>query len=324
MARYRRRSRINWGFVVVSSALLAAVLLVTLADKFDFGGKVPTWDDIFTRTGLAEPAAAKPKEHSKNAYVHFIDVGQGDCILIEAPEGNILVDAGTPESVPKLISYLKKEKITKLDYVVATHPHADHIGGMPYIIKDFDVGSFIAPRIPDVLVPASQSYLKMLKELKNKGMKITAARAGESYDVGAASFTILGPVNPDSENMNNNSVVLRFCYGNVAFLLSGDCERGEEKNILASGAQLSADVLKLGHHGSSTSSCYEWLAAVAPKYAVVCCGAENSYGHPHIEVSERLEEFSTKTLRTDIAGSIVFETDGKALRLINDEKSDGR
>ena len=320
MARYYRRGHTNWGFIVVVSALVAAVVLISLADKVDFGGKIPTWNKIFAGAGLAEPAYTEESDKNESTTVHFIDVGQGDSILIKTPDKNILIDAGTTESAGTVVSYLQSQNVTQLDYLIATHPHSDHIGGMSYVINKFDIKNIIAPLIPDEAIPASQSYFNMLKAIENKGLTITAAKAGAQYDIGAgAGFTIVGPINTDSENINNNSVVIRFSYGEVSFLFTGDSERAEEDDILASGANIRADVLKLGHHGSSTSSGFDWLDTISPLYAVVSCGIDNGYGHPHTEVSSRLDELSVETYRTDLEGTIVFKTDGVHLSLVGSD-----
>lgn len=316
MSRYGYRRRTNWGFIVVVAVLAAAAVLISLADTYDFGGKIPTWNEIFAKAGMAEPVRAEVTESDDKAAVHFIDVGQGDSIFIKTPSKNILIDAGTPDSASAVVAYLKAQNVKKLDYIVATHPHADHIGGMPYVLREFEVDVFIAPRIPDEIIPTGQSYENMLSVIAKKGMRITPANVGDVYELGDnAELTVLGPVNADSDNMNNNSVVTRFTYGDISFLLAGDGERGEEGDILAGGADIRADVLKLGHHGSSTSSGADWLDAVAPSYAVVSCGEDNSYGHPHTEVVEQLDKLWTEVHRTDIEGTIVFETDGTKLRL---------
>lgn len=310
MARYRR-ARVNWGFVVVVSALLALVVVISLADVVDFGGRVPSWDDIFADTGLSEPMVTDAE-----ASVHVIDVGQGDSILIKTPEHNILIDAGLSESGSHVVSYLESQQVKTIDYLIISHPHADHIGGMAYVVEQMDVRHVIAPRVPESLTPTSKAYFSLLTAISDKGLKIKTAKAGDYYDMeDGAGFTILGPVTPDENDLNSNSVVLKFEYGEVSFLLTGDCETGEEMDILESGADVRADVLKLGHHGSGTSTGKAWLAAVSPRWAAISCGLDNSYGHPHREVLERLSAKGVETHRTDLEGTIVFETDGGNIRV---------
>ncbi|WP_312641581.1 ComEC/Rec2 family competence protein [Hydrogenoanaerobacterium sp.] len=309
MSRYRRPQRLNWGFAVVVSVLLAAAILITLADSMDFKF-IPTWDEIFAETELADPVFT-----SADASVHIIDIGQGDSILIKTPEHNILIDAGERDKGAEVVSYLQSQDVMALDYIIATHPHADHIGGMSYVIEQMDVGSIIAPKVPDSITPTSKAYKNMLTAIQQKGLKIKLPKAGDVYNLEDGSqFTILGPVEPSTE-MNNNSVVLKFEYGDISFVLTGDCEKDMENEILETGADVSADVLKLGHHGSNTSTGKAWLTTVSPSYAAISCGKDNSYGHPHKEVVSRLKEAGVTYYRTDLAGTIIFETDGTAIQV---------
>jgi len=309
MARYRRPQGINWGFTVVVSLLLAAGILISFADtlNFDF---IPTWDEIFEETELADPVFT-----SADASVHIIDVGQGDSILIKTPEHNILIDAGERESGAQVASYLQSQNATDLDYIIATHPHADHIGGMGYVIQQMDVKNVIAPKVPNSITPTSKAYKNMLTAIQEKGLKIKQPKAGDVYDLeDGAQFTILGPTEPSTE-MNNNSVVIKFEYGDTSFVLTGDCEKDMEDEILASGADVAADVLKAGHHGSNTSTSEAWLNAVSPSYAAISCGKDNTYGHPHKEILERLKQAGVAVYRTDLAGTVIFETDGTAIQV---------
>ena len=243
--------------------------------------------------------------------VHFIDVGQGDCTLVEAQGHFMLIDGGERGSETRVIKYLRQRKVGRLDYVVATHPHSDHIGGLAYgVLAAFPVGTVIAPRFSKENTPATQTYEKFLDAvavLAANGTAAEYARPGQAYALGEARFTILGPLSEDGENYNNDSVVLRLEYQNSAALFTGDAEKSAEKALVKQyGEGLRADLLKAGHHGSKTSSAEAFLRAVMPGDAVICCGAGNSYNHPSTETLERFEALGITVHRTDIEGNIVL------------------
>lgn len=315
--QYKKRSRVNWGFVVVVSALAAVAVLITLAKPLGLEG-LPTWDML-----LAEPAtqAAKPSEAPEEAKprgqeaarvsVHIIDVGQGDSILVQTEDSNVLIDAGPADAAQAVVRYLRAQGVERLDLVIATHPHADHIGGMAEVVKRFPVERLIAPEVADA---GGYSYEKLLEAVLAKGLRLTRPHPGDVYDLGGASLTLLGPVEQDAANVNNNSVVARVTCGQTSFLLTGDCEAEEESTLLAADeALLTADVLKLGHHGSRTSTTAAFLQAVNPRWAVASCAWDNSYGHPHSEVLRRLERAGVAVLRTDLDGTVVFTSDGTSV-----------
>jgi len=243
--------------------------------------------------------------------VHFIDVGQGDCELIEAQGHFLLIDAGERGNEDKVIKYLRSQGVEALDYVVATHPHSDHMGGLAYgVLEAFPVGTVIAPRFSPENTPTTLTYEKFLDcvtELVAAGTKAEYARPGKTYPLGEASFTILGPLKEDGKNYNNDSVVLRVEYQNSAALFMGDAEKKVESALLKEwGEGLRADLLKAGHHGSKTSSNEDFLYIVEPSDVVISCGVGNSYGHPHREVLDRCRAYGIRVSRTDIEGNIVI------------------
>lgn len=245
---------------------------------------------------------------SKNDFiVHYIDVGQGDSILIQVNSKNILIDAGPKASESMLSSYLKQQKINKLDYVIATHPHEDHIGGMPYVLKHIKVGVFYAPK-----VTLNTSYFNdMVSALKSKNLKINIAKPGINIDLGKnTTFEFLAPNSSKYDNLNNYSAVVKITYGNTKFLFMGDAQKLSEEEILQSGYDISCDVLKIGHHGSNTASSYEFLSKTSLKYAIISCGKNNEYGHPHKETLSSLSKLSCTVYRTDLNGNIVLISDG--------------
>ncbi|MGB9793043.1 MAG: ComEC/Rec2 family competence protein [Thermacetogeniaceae bacterium] len=253
-----------------------------------------------------QPAAAPAR-----LVVHFIDVGQGDSILLQLPDGRtMLVDAGPDEAGSEVVSYLQREGVKRIDYLVATHPHADHIGGMDEVVRAFEIGKVYMPRV----TANTESFENLLRSLRAKGLKITPARAGLAVlDEDGLKASFLAPCRLRYEELNDWSAVLKVSYGNTSFLLTGDAQAESELEMLASGADLKADVLKVGHHGSSSSTSWAFLEAVSPKYAVICVGAGNDYGHPHRETLAKLAAAGVKVYRTDRDGTVVFVSDGESL-----------
>lgn len=246
--------------------------------------------------------------NSQNLTVHFIDVGQGDSILVQFQNKNLLIDAGPRSSSDNLMKYLKKVGIKKLDYVVATHPHEDHIGGMPDVIKAFDIGEFYAPKKQ----ATTKIFESMVTELKKKDLKIHVAKAGVTLDlVQGLDIKMVAPNSDNYEDVNDYSAVIKLSYKDTSFLFTGDAEKLSEKEILQKGYDLKADVLKLGHHGSSTSSSKEFLDKVNPKYAIASLGKDNDYGHPHKETIDAMKKRNVTFYRTDKEGTVVLVSDGK-------------
>lgn len=246
-----------------------------------------------------------------NMITHFIDVGQGDCTLIQVNNKNLLIDSGTSDSKQKLIRYLKKNNITKLDFIVATHPHEDHIGGMANVIKNFEVGEFWAPKA----VATTQSFNDMIDALRAKNLKIKIATPNTSLNLGpSTTCIILSPNKTTYDNVNNYSSALRITYKNSTYLFTGDIETQAEDEIMANGYDLSAQVLKVAHYGSKTSSSKEFLDKVSPKIAIISCGIDNDYGHPNKETLDRLKKINCIVYRTDIDKTIVLVSDGAKIK----------
>jgi competence protein ComEC len=238
--------------------------------------------------------------------VHFIDVGQGDSILIETTGGSVLIDAGEASSGAAVIDYLRGEDIKALDYCVATHPHSDHIGGLAAVIGEFQVRSLMLPDITHT----SATFERLLETAEQRGLTLTVPKPGERFELGGAVFTVLGPNSASYAELNNYSVVLRMEYENTSFLFAGDAEALAEAELLDGGYALNSDILKVGHHGSSSSTSQRFLEAVAPTAAVISVGANNDYGHPNVETIERLAESGVLVYRTDKEGNIAMHTDG--------------
>lgn len=245
---------------------------------------------------------------SQALKVYFFDVGQGDSILIQSNDHAMLIDAGTNENGPVVVNYLNQLGVTKLDYVIGTHPHEDHIGGLDDVITSFDVKSVILPEKEHT----TKTFEDVLDAVIEKNLTITPASAGDSYTLGDAAFTILGPLKAYDE-LNNWSVCLKLTYKETSFMFTGDAEAEAEKDMIAHGTDLSADVLKVGHHGSDTSSCSEFLEAVNPASGVISVGADNSYGHPCAQTLEKLTQRGVAVYRTDVLGTVTALSDGHTI-----------
>ncbi len=253
-----------------------------------------------------------------------LDVGQADCFIIYADGTSILIDAGTSDYSDKVIAKLESLGVTTIDYIIATHPHADHIGGMADVINAFDYGTLITPKLPDDLVPSTSCYEKMLKAISNKGLKMTAAKAGNVYDIAEidgvqVTMTILAPVDDASyTDLNSYSVVARIDYGDVSYLFVGDSTEESEADLLNSGADIDVNMLKVGHHGSKYASTSDFLAAVSPNICIISVGAGNSYGHPTDEALARLKAVTSNIYRTDESGTITLYSDGANLYVMTE------
>lgn len=253
---------------------------------------------------------------SAEAQVYFIDVGQGDSELIRLKDSgiDILIDAGTRSTKQELADYLKELGVDDIDILIGTHPHEDHIGGMAKIIEEFPIGTLYLPETSDEMTPTTKTYESLLDAAESKNVTVRTAAAGDVLlEQGSTSFKVLSPSHTDYDNLNDYSIVTRLKVGDTAFLFQGDAETPVEEEILDSGADVSCDVIKLGHHGSSTSSSRAYLEAANPSAAVISCGVGNEYGHPHRETMDLLEKLSITPYRTDTQKTLLAETDGKTI-----------
>jgi beta-lactamase superfamily II metal-dependent hydrolase len=248
---------------------------------------------------------------SGKLIVHFINVGQSDSELIQLPNGrNMLIDAGTNEAGLTVVSYLKNLGIKKIDYLVGTHPHEDHIGGMDNVIQSFKIANIYMPKV----TTTTESFEDVLNSVKAKGLKINIGKAGMTiFNRNGLKIGFLAPCGTSYEDLNNWSIVTRVQFGNNSFLFTGDAQEQSENEILSSGADMKADVLKVGHHGSHSSTSASFLQAVAPRYAVISVGAGNDYGHPHQVTLDKLAAAGIMVYRTDQNGTVVITSDGKNL-----------
>lgn len=252
-----------------------------------------------------------PFTPSGKLTVSYIDVGQGDSIFIQTPSGKtMLIDAGVPEMGSRVVDYIRSRGVNKIDILVGTHPHADHIGGIPAVIENFQIGKFYMPKV----ITTTNTFEDVLKAAKAKGLSINVAKAGVVLDLGnEVKAQMLAPNSSHYDDLNNYSAVIKITYKNTAFLFTGDAEKESEEEMLSRGYDLKADVLKVGHHGSSSATTWAFLKAVSPKYAVISVGKGNDYGHPHKETMEKLKSLGITVYRTDECGTVVAVSDGRTI-----------
>ncbi|HHV98151.1 MAG TPA: MBL fold metallo-hydrolase [Clostridiaceae bacterium] len=261
---------------------------------------------------LSDNPSDNPSVNPKGTLkVHFIDVGQADSILIQMPDNkSMLIDAGNNNDGDDVVSYIKSQGISKIDILVGTHPHEDHIGGMDTVIKSLDVGKVYMPKVSH----NTKTFEDVLLAVKSKGLKVSTAQAGVVLDAGSSvKAEMLAPNGNSYKSLNNYSAVIKITFGNTSFLFTGDAEKESEIEMLEKGYNLKSTVLKVGHHGSTTSTSSEFLKAVAPVYAVISSGAGNDYGHPHQEILSRLAQANIKIYRTDESGTIIASSDGSTV-----------
>ena len=299
-----------------SKYLLSLSLILIVAIALFFTTNKNTQKDsssaaaVGTTTSTVSPAKGEGK-----ILAAFLDVGQADCALFTLPDGKILlIDAGDRGDGDQLVDYLKKRGIIKIDYLLATHPHSDHIGGMSDVIDSFEIGKIFAPKVASNDLPTSKTYEEFLTSVGKKNLKITKAAAGSTLFEGENyKAECFAPCGSDYDGLNNYSAVVKITYGIHSFLLTGDAEYISEEEMLNAGYNLDCDVLKVGHHGSNSSSGEDFLKKASPKYAVISCGADNSYGHPHEETLKALKNLKGLDyfFRTDEDKTVTFTADGK-------------
>ncbi len=249
--------------------------------------------------------------------IHVLNVGRADSIFIKCEDKNILIDAADKDINDVVCNYLRRNNVKKLDLVVVTHPHRDHIGQMSDVIDQFDIVRFIMPRLKDGVMSTTKTYEKLLKTLNSKHISPQEPVPGTNFSIGNAKIEIFAP-NAQYDNINNYSVVLKVTYKNKKFLFTGDAETESENDMINSGFDLKSDVLKVGHHGSKTSTSQNFLNAVKPKYAVISVGPDQN-NLPKKETLNRLSKNGISVFRTDLNGTIIIATDGNEIK-INSER----
>ena len=328
MKKQRGRNRMKrMGAVLLSVfCVLAAVLVLQTSGQPESGEHVaqaatsPASEEAATqagnagggqdsgRAGAAQATGNTGIAQAGTLTVTWLDVGQGDAAVIQCGGQSMLIDGGKPEKSSYIYAWLQQHGLSYLDVIVATHVDADHIGGLSGALNYASVGTAYCPETTGT----TETFQSFVKYLAQRGKQITVPTEGETFALGGAQIQILGPLHR-AEDSNDNSIVLKVSFGATSFLFTGDAERAEEQDLLNSGVNLQSTVLKVGHHGSDTSTSYPFLRAVAPQYAVISVGAGNSYGHPTEAVLSRLRDAGVTTFRTDMQGEITAVSDGQTI-----------
>lgn len=245
--------------------------------------------------------------------ISYLDVGQGDAVYIKVNDFDILIDAGPKSDSDKLMQQLEEKNIDDFEIVIATHPHEDHIGGMTKVFEKYDVKSFYMPKATNT----TKTFENMMKAVSNEGLNVNVIKEGTSFELGeGARIDVYSPIQESYDDLNDYSPIMKLTYGNKAFIFTGDAEKVAEEEVVKKYAnELKADVIKFGHHGSSTSSTKEFIEAISPKYGIISCGLDNSYGHPHRETLKIIEKMGIEAYRTDKEGQITITSDGNNIEI---------
>ena len=263
--------------------------------------------NTLTKKDLNNNSNIKVTQVNENdLYVYYLNVGQADSIFIYNNEESMLIDAGNNEDGKLICDYIESLGITRIDYLIGTHPHEDHIGGLDNVIKTFDIGTIYMPKKS----ATTKTFEDVIDAISNKGLKVKAPKVGTTFNVGNAVCEVM-TIENDAEDTNWSSISLEMTYGTQKFLFTGDMEVYNEE----SREWNDIDVLKVAHHGSSTSSSEDFLKQTMPEIAIISCGKNNDYGHPHKEVLKGLKKIDAEVYRTDLLGTILLKSDGKTNEL---------
>ena len=280
-----------------------SILLIIVAIFYSLYEK-----DIDQTFGLPVTETFKETENTNTLDITYLDVGQADAILIQNEGHNMLIDAGNNEDGPLLVQYFKEQNMTKFDYLIATHPHEDHIGGMDDIIKNFDIEKIYMPNV----TTTTKTFLDVLNAMEEKNITFDVPNIGQNFALGHTLFQVMY-TGSDKKNLNNSSIILKANFKNTSYLFTGDATSEVEKKILSK--DIKATVLKVGHHGSKYSTTTEFLNKVNPKYAIISVGKNNSYNHPNQITIDKLTKKNIEIHRTDQEGSIFLKSDGKTINI---------
>lgn len=293
----------------ISFIILAAVVTALLA----VSGALPRLIGKF-ENALEYSRAFSASLEDNEIFIHIIDVGQGDAILIQSAGGNVLVDTGTNDSENTLVAHLRACGVKRVDYMICSHPHSDHIGGADAVLENFEVTTVLIPYTDEM----SLDIDSMLLSIGSAAPSIINPSRGDTFTLGDMTFTTLTPLG-DIDDYNDMSLVVKLTFGETSFLFTGDIGEDMERELISvyKGGELDCDFLKIAHHGSNTSTCAEFIAAVTPTVAAVSCGEYNDFGHPRHEVLERLRSGGCEEIyRTDKMSSIILKSDGNELTLV--------
>ena len=307
MKKSKRKTKIIGSLIAVVIVVLAGLLGINneqiskLANEIGLGNLINSESTEAINQNNITPVNGE-------LQVYYIDVGQADSILIINKEDAMLIDAGNNEDGEDVVNFIKDKGITKLDYVVGTHPHEDHIGGLDDVINsDIEIENVLMPKIETT----TKTFEDVVDAISNKGLTVKAPSKGDTFTLGDSNLEVMTDSILDEDNLNLSSITLRLQYGNNSFLFMGDSEKENEKTI----TWPKTDVLKVGHHGSDTSSSEEFLNEVKPSISIIMAGKDNSYGLPKEEIVERLENVGSKVYRTDENGTIEVTSDGNNINV---------
>lgn len=320
---------------VILCALLTFVSLPSRVGETDNAGisipletaqqeEIKQSESAFTQQAMTDELRIEPvaisgahKSAESSFTVHYIDVGQGDAALVCCDGHAMLIDGGTPSNSSLIVSYLKKQHVTRLDCIVSTHAHEDHVGGLSGALNKYRVGTVYA----SVTEYDSSAFRSFQKYTKKQGLQIKRLKAGDSFTLGSSNIAVLAPIRAYADH-NDESIVLKITYGRTSFLFTGDANNDAEHDLRNAGTDLRATVLKVGHHGSDDATSYVFLREVMPKYAIISCGKDNSYGHPTDAVLSRLRDAGATIFRTDLQGDIVCSSDGNTITFKTEKQAD--
>ena len=307
MKKGKRKTKIIGSLIAVIIVVLAGLLGINneqiskLANEIGLGNLINSESTEAINQNNITPVNGE-------LQVYYIDVGQADSILIINKEDAMLIDAGNNEGGEDVVNFIKDKGITKLDYVVGTHPHEDHIGGLDDVINsNIEIENVLMPKIETT----TKTFEDVVNAISNKGLTVKAPNKGDTFTLGDSNLEVMTDSILDEDNLNLSSITLRLQYGNNSFLFMGDSEKENEKTI----TWPKTDVLKVGHHGSDTSSSEEFLNEVKPSISIIMAGKDNSYGLPKEEIVERLENVGSKVYRTDENGTIEVTSDGNNINV---------
>ncbi len=305
--RFKKRTTESFIFVL----LVVSAVILTIGELKPNSG-IPSWTEMFYH--LSGEPVPEPSEDILMS-VHSIDVGQGDSTLIRVGETTVLIDAGENGKGGDVLEYIDDLGIRRLDYVIATHPHSDHIGGLDTVMENIEIGTLIMPDVPEELIPTGSTYSDFLDAAfrkKSEGASVLRAQSGDKYELSEYAYIeILSPGVYSYTDLNDYSVAVLITCGDVRFFSAGDITHIVERNLMNDYPFIKADLMKVSHHGSETSNLSEFISMIDPDHAFISCGRYNDYGHPHLSVLYMLSDLGVEYRRTDVEGSVVYYTDGK-------------
>ena len=290
--------------IAVIILVIASIFGINVADIIPTGSNISSLPATIFEQKNDTQSESGVQEASGELFLTMIDVGQADSFLLVQDETVALVDCGTRSTGKDVVEYLKGLGINKIDYVFGTHPHDDHMGGMYDIITNFEIGKIILPKVESGKV-TSNWYIKLMQEIKTGDYELEYAKVGTTYGLGEAIIKVIGPISSPEDNLNNYSIVLKVSFGEMDVIMTGDAETEVEKEILESGENIDAEILKVGHHGSNTSSSEEFIDAISPDYALISAKVGNKYEHPMESTMNKLESRYIEVYRTDENGTVV-------------------